>query len=96
MGEHNSSVTRVWPVFEYLLTRDPTGSTWLLPLMKLGSEAHRVDQTIFADPGRLPKRQCKPVPQIIKKAIGGILSDKIKKIRSEFEVDTPPSDTFLR
>src|SRR5437016_12679330 len=39
MGVHNSSRTRVTPVFDSLFERDPTGRSWLLPLMRLGSRA---------------------------------------------------------
>jgi hypothetical protein len=46
MGEYNSSVTRVWPVFDWLFQDDPTGAKWLPPLLKLGSRADKVDQQI--------------------------------------------------
>ena len=42
MGIHNSSRTRVTPVFDSLFERDPTGRSWLLPLMRLGSRAASV------------------------------------------------------
>jgi hypothetical protein len=40
MGDRNSSVTRVWPVFEYLFQRDDTGSQWLSQLLSMGSLAN--------------------------------------------------------
>src|SRR4051812_43164545 len=39
MGKRNSSRTRVAPVFDALLKRDPSGSSWLTPLMALGSRS---------------------------------------------------------
>jgi hypothetical protein len=42
MGELNSSVTRVWPIFDWLFRSDPTGLAWLSPLLCLGSRAGEV------------------------------------------------------
>jgi hypothetical protein len=53
MGEYNSSVTRVWPVFDSLFGRDPTGTTWLPMLLKLGSRAGKVVQSIHSSTGSL-------------------------------------------
>jgi hypothetical protein len=39
MGEFNSSVTRGWPVFDWLFQSDPTGAAWLTRLLHLGSRA---------------------------------------------------------
>ena len=39
MGKYDSSRTRVVPVFNALMDRDPTGVEWLLPLLNLGSGA---------------------------------------------------------
>jgi len=39
MGTYDSSRTRVAPVFDALMDRDPTGQTWLLPLLELGSRS---------------------------------------------------------
>ena len=39
MGRYNSSRTRVAPVFDLLLRRDPTGHRWLTSLMRLGSRS---------------------------------------------------------
>jgi len=39
MGKYNSSLTRVVPVFDALLKKDPGGRQWLLPLLKLGSSS---------------------------------------------------------
>jgi hypothetical protein len=42
MGEVNSSITRVWPVFDCLFARDPLGTSWLGPLLGLASRTDRL------------------------------------------------------
>jgi hypothetical protein len=39
MGIYDSSRTRVVPVFDALMDRDPSGRTWLVPLLHLGSRS---------------------------------------------------------
>jgi hypothetical protein len=54
VGKHDSTRTRVAPVFTMLMDRDCTGVTWLLPLLKLGSRsAGRCDS--FAAAALLPQ-----------------------------------------
>jgi hypothetical protein len=38
MGQHNSSLTRVQPVFDALQDKDPTGETWLPALLRMATE----------------------------------------------------------
>lgn len=46
MGKQNSSRTRVVPVFDALMDKDPSGRTWLAALLGLGSRsAGQVDAT---------------------------------------------------
>lgn len=52
-GKHNSSITRVWPVFLQLFDRDPTGKSWMNELLahigkmnELASAMSRLDCTI--------------------------------------------------
>src|SRR5207249_4827014 len=52
MGRFNSSKTRVAPVFNALLTRDPTGQTWLPRLVMLGSRSSSIAG--ISDVGALP------------------------------------------
>lgn len=40
MGILNSSLTRVAPIFDCLFQRDPTGMSWVLPLLSSGSHAN--------------------------------------------------------
>ena len=51
MGENNSSLTRVVPVFESLYTSDPRGSVWLPYLLSIGSRAGQIPQV--QNPGPL-------------------------------------------
>jgi len=43
MGVFDSSSTRVQPVFDALWKQDPSGGSWLRPLLKLGSRAPQVE-----------------------------------------------------
>ena len=43
MGNANSSVTRVWPVFDTLLDLDPSGQSWLLDFLKMAPGFPDVD-----------------------------------------------------
>jgi hypothetical protein len=50
MGTYDSSRTRVVPVFDALMERDPSGRTWLLPLLRLGSRSGgRLDEVATAE-----------------------------------------------
>jgi hypothetical protein len=99
VGEYNSTVTRVWPVFDDLFGRDPTGTTWLPALLKLGSRAGKVVQQIHASPGcLLPElgRFELNLPGPIKKALGQGRAARIERIRNAYEAEIPPSATFLQ
>jgi hypothetical protein len=53
MGIYDSSLTRVVPVFDAMMDRDPSGETWLLPLLQFGSRsAGRLDGLVTG--GLLP------------------------------------------
>jgi hypothetical protein len=99
MGEYNSTVTRVWPVFDGLFRRDPTGTTWLPALLKLGSRAGKVVQQIHSSPGRLLPELGRfelNLPGPIKKALGRERAARIARIRNAYETEIPPSATFLK
>jgi hypothetical protein len=51
MGIYNSSLTRVQPVFEHLYERDQSGTSWLLPLLRLASHSNHLP--VDFDPGQL-------------------------------------------
>ncbi|NLT67796.1 MAG: hypothetical protein GXX84_14435 [Acidobacteria bacterium] len=41
MGKYDSSLTRVVPIFDALMDRDPTGCSWLPVILKIGSFSSR-------------------------------------------------------
>jgi hypothetical protein len=99
MGESNSTVTRVWPVFDCLFHRDPTGASWLKPLLELGPRAALLDQKIRSDPGNLcPElsRIRRPLTGPLKEVLGPTLTEKIGSIRNAYEAEFPPPAAFLR
>ena len=49
-GPHDSSLTRVQPVFNQLVRLDPTGRRWLGSLLALGSRATVAAQPAGAEP----------------------------------------------
>jgi hypothetical protein len=57
MGKYDSSMTRVTPVFNCMWDADPSGSSWLMPLLALGSYS---PQRLNFDPGQLtsPQTRC--------------------------------------
>ncbi len=55
MGQKNSSATRVEPIFEQLLRRDPSGKEWLASLLSLAKRADGTDWLIDTDVGTLER-----------------------------------------
>ena len=99
MGKHNSSVTRVWPVFDCLFAGDPTGASWLPELLLTGSRAGLADRTIRRDPGDLLPQLARfglALPGSVKKAVGRAQAARITHIRNAYERELPPSVAFLR
>lgn len=56
MGEHNSSLTRVQPVFNQLYRFDPSGTHWLGDLLSLGSRVRAGIVRLPTDPAQWPGR----------------------------------------
>lgn len=99
MGNFNSSVTRVWPVFDWLFTHDPTGDAWLHKLLMLGSLSAGSSPSIFMTPGRLlPELGLfeLDMPGPLARVLGSERMKRFGKIRNAFERDIPPSGFFLR
>ncbi|HYF80519.1 MAG TPA: hypothetical protein VD973_25710 [Symbiobacteriaceae bacterium] len=57
MGKFDSSLTRVQPVFDELLSRDPLGQTWLPDLLQLPQRTDGPRQLLPAAPGSLTPGQ---------------------------------------
>ena len=100
MGEMNSSVTRVWPVFDCLLSNDPTGEKWLAPLLQLGSLSGNASTAIIEQPGPLLQELARfelSIPRSLSKVLRKERKERIDGvIRNCFERDIPPSENFLR
>jgi hypothetical protein len=41
-GKHNSSITRVWPVFLQLIDRDPKAESWLKAILTLAGKTSKL------------------------------------------------------
>ena len=86
----------MWPVFDFLFRKDPTGASWLPALLGLGERAEALDSI---DPGPLLPELVKEerrLPAPIVRAIGTDAAIRVGKIRNAFEADIPPSEAFLR
>ena len=96
MGQFNSSVTRVWPIFDCLLAQDATGVAWLKSLLSLGSKISALAQKdhgpLLPDLARVEKS----LPASVLRAVGPERAQRIGVIRNAFECDLPPSKDFLR
>lgn len=99
MGNRNSSVTRVWPLFDRLFDQDPSGKSWLVPLLRLGSRSAEATSAIFRDHGPLLPELARfdlSMPGPLIKVLGSSRMERLKTIRNAYERDIPPSTTFLR
>ena len=95
-GEHNSSITRVRPVFQQLLRRDPPDEAFWLPrLLRLASSGQPLATRLAGSPGlllpELRKLKCHCDP-VLKQRFGicGIMLEEC------FEKAVPPTACFLK
>lgn len=99
MGDRNSSVTRVWPVFDRLFDQDPSGKSWLVPLLRLGSRSGEAMSSILREHGpllpELARFDC-AMPGSLNRVLGVHRLERLNTIRNAFERDIPPSAAFLR
>jgi hypothetical protein len=98
MGDRNSSITRVWPVFDYLFADDPTGESWLRQLIGLAPSTSIRDallstplRPISANLGQLGRR----IPSNVKKHLTPAQQQSLRSLRYAFEVDLPAPKRFL-
>lgn len=94
MGKWNSSVTRVWPVFDYLLAQNPTGRTWLSTLLRLG-DGHALLPEAFGDLLPPVATFSRPIPRDMRTELGEAGCTALGNLRGAFEADCPPSSRFL-
>jgi hypothetical protein len=93
MGDVNSSVTRVWPVFDTLIASDETGDKWLTQLLSLAPMFPHYEV------GSLLPDVCKfnrELPRNLKNVLGETRTARLGHLRSCFEVDYPPPQLFLQ
>jgi hypothetical protein len=91
MGEENSSITRVWPVFHTLLNDYPSGAKWLNTVLRMAPGFRDVQ------PGALLPYRSKfdtELPFIMTGMLGD-LALRLGRLRACFEVDYPPPEAFL-
>lgn len=95
MGKFNSSITRVWPVFDFLLGKDSTGISWLSALFGKGSKANKSIDNLGT---LLPKYAIldRNITGSCRKDLGKERAEKIGKIRHAFEYDLSPANGFLK
>lgn len=99
MGEKDSTVTRVWPVFDCLFQKDPTGASWLSKLLGMGSIQGGAVQHEIGNPGCLLAELAqfeRALPGPLKKLLGPGRTATLEPIRNAFEVEVPPVKGFLR
>lgn len=93
MGEQNSSITRVWPVFLHLIQNDSTGRKWLPTILKAAatSSGNRSGEYLAAFESPLhPELVSRPrEPRSINGYTGLYLPPC-------FERRLPPPEAFLR
>jgi len=95
MGDCNSSVTRVWPVFDYLLNQDATGKSWLPSLLRLAN----AKADLCAAPGQLLPELAKfkrELPGNMRRVLGTENCARLPKLRYAFEAEFAPPTSFLR
>jgi len=94
IGLYDSSITRVWPVFQTLIHKDPSGNSWFSNILKLADDKSQSSIQLIMDftpllPEILQKREIGP--RVLK--YYGLNSIEME---SCFEKTIPPADGFLR
>jgi len=94
IGKFNSSITRVRPLFQRLLSADATGQSWLPKILKLGTDNQKLARTLSINTGPL-------VPEVVDKrsyrdrVLKAYGIDEIQ-LQNCFEKSLPPAEQFLR
>lgn len=96
MGDYNSSVTRVWPVFDFLLAKDPSGCAWLRRLIGLAGQGANAELGELGVLDAALARIERPIPAPVARAIGADATRRLGAIRNAFEAQFPPPAPFLR
>jgi hypothetical protein len=99
MGIFNSSVTRVWPVFDTLFAADSVGTYWLLPLLQAGHLFSHSSLYPLNDVGSILPQLCEfdlPISGELAKVMGPDRLQVLPMLRNAYECDIAPPQAFLR
>lgn len=99
MGAFNSSITRVWPVFDCLFHRDAAGAEWLPKLLRLANASACLGESLTCGPGPLlpdVTLRERELPAPVRRVLGEASSKRLGRIPNAYEFDVPPSKAFLR
>jgi hypothetical protein len=95
MGKFNSPITRVWPVFDFLMHRDPTGDTWLPGLLRLGQCDHAVSTAARGHLLPVVSARTREIPRNMRSIMGLENSNALGLLRGASEAEFPPPTRFL-
>jgi hypothetical protein len=97
MGIRNSSITRVWPVFDLLFAEDSSGKTWLPGLIHLAPNKKLATQLTAQLSSLLPKlaKLGREIPANLLRELSPAQADALGSLRHAFEVSLPPPIKFL-
>jgi len=97
MGKHNSSSTRVVPVFDKLFASDPSGASWLDALIELGSR-HEIVSTISGGQRLVPgHRRCWGMEEIALPAPESLLEYLVQNISfAQVNASKKKGDTLVK
>lgn len=84
----NSSITRVRPVFQQLLAKDPTGTSWLPQILRL-SKSSGLSGGMGSDPGKV-------LPAVSQRRTYGDRVQGSIELERCFEFSVAPGASFLR
>jgi hypothetical protein len=92
LGQFNSSITRVWPIFDTLLSRDPTGSEWFNRLLALAPTTYSSKVgTLLSEVGQFDK----PIPRSMRRDLSADQCRALGNLRQAFEAEVAPPIAFL-
>lgn len=94
-GLYNSSITRVRPVFQQLLHKDPTGATWLTDLLDLAPRKAKSRSDAIAKPGILLEEVSK-TRRYSDYILRGFGLEQPIDLGNCFEKSLPPPEKFLK
>lgn len=97
MGAYNSSITRIWPVFDLLFARDSTGKTWMPGLIQLAPNEKLAAQLTARMTSLVPKlaKLGRKIPANLLSELSRTQAEALGSLRHAFEASLPPPIDFL-